>query len=208
MRWPSESFEPPAAWACGSRRICRSSASTTWISPSTRIHPSRPSASPIARRARRRSGSCWRGAASVVRWSRPSTNLPHTLSSADPPHRRRARGRRWPTTGCEDRRYRRRGRLVEGHRTVRARGGGARAAPTTAPATTGPSETTAPTDPGMAPLSGSLTIWHAYGSSGGSAEFRAFSRILEDLKAKYPDLQIEAIEQDFGQLYTNFETES
>ncbi|HLE78998.1 MAG TPA: extracellular solute-binding protein [Candidatus Limnocylindrales bacterium] len=87
-------------------------------------------------------------------------------------------------------------------------GGGASAAPTTAPATTGPSETTAPTDPGMAPLSGSLTIWHAYGSSGGSAEFRAFSRILEDLKAKYPDLQIEAIEQDFGQLYTNFETES
>ena len=86
-------------------------------------------------------------------------------------------------------------------------GGGASTAPSEG-ATAAPEVTAAPTEAGPATLSGSLTIWHAYGSSGGSAEFRAFSRILEDLKAKYPDLTIEAIEQDFGQLYTNFETES
>ncbi|TAL07925.1 MAG: hypothetical protein EPO00_08170, partial [Chloroflexota bacterium] len=59
-------------------------------------------------------------------------------------------------------------------------GGGATTAPTTAPST---GSTPAPTDSGPAPLSGTLTVWHAYGSSGGSAEFRAFTRILEDLKA-------------------------
>ncbi len=86
-------------------------------------------------------------------------------------------------------------------------GGGASTAPEPE-VTAAPVTTAAPVDTGPAPLAGSLTIWHAYGSSGGSAEFRAFSRILEDIKAKYPDLAIEAIEQDFGTLYSNFETES
>jgi len=86
-------------------------------------------------------------------------------------------------------------------------GGGASTAPSAA-ATTAPEVTATPTEAGPAPLSGTLTVWHAYGSSGGSAEFRAFSRILEDLKAEYPDLTINAIQQDFSTLYSNFETES
>jgi arabinogalactan oligomer/maltooligosaccharide transport system substrate-binding protein len=57
-------------------------------------------------------------------------------------------------------------------------------------------------------LSGKITVWHAYGSSGGSAEFRAFSRILEDMKLAYPDLEIEAIEVPFSDIYKNFEAES
>ncbi|MEO8207443.1 MAG: extracellular solute-binding protein [Chloroflexota bacterium] len=84
-------------------------------------------------------------------------------------------------------------------------GGGATSAPSSA-ATNAP--TTAPTDSGPTPLSGSLTVWHSYGSSGGSAEFRAFSRILDDLKAKYPDLTVNAIEIKFDDLYKNFEAES
>ncbi len=84
-------------------------------------------------------------------------------------------------------------------------GGGASTAPSTAPST---GSSPAPTDSGPVPLTGALTVWHAYGSSGGSAEFRAFSRILEDLKAKYPDLTIDAVEVKFDDLYKNFEAES
>ncbi len=84
-------------------------------------------------------------------------------------------------------------------------GGGASTAPTAAPTTASQAPSVAPT---AATLSGSLTIWHSYGSSGGSAEFRALSRILEDMKAKYPGLEIKAVQQDFAKLYSNFETES
>lgn len=78
------------------------------------------------------------------------------------------------------------------------------AAPSVAPSVA-PSESAAPT---TATLSGKLTIWHAYGSSGGNAEFKAFSRLLEKLKAANPDLQIEALDVPFDQLYKKFETES
>lgn len=84
-------------------------------------------------------------------------------------------------------------------------GGSSTPAPSVAPSA---APTAAPTESGPAPLSGTLTVWHAYGSSGGSAEFRAFTRILDDLKAKYPDLTIDAIEVKFDDLYKNFETES
>jgi len=78
------------------------------------------------------------------------------------------------------------------------------AAPSVAPSVA-PSESAAPT---TATLSGKLTIWHAYGSSGGNAEFKAFSRLLEKLKAANPDLQVEALDVPFDQLYKKFETES
>ncbi len=84
-------------------------------------------------------------------------------------------------------------------------GSGASPAPSIGPST---EPTVTPTEAGPVALSGTLTVWHAYGSSGGSAEFRAFSRVLEDLKAKYPDLTIDAIEIKFDDLYKNFETES
>lgn len=76
----------------------------------------------------------------------------------------------------------------------------------TAPATTAPSgepATEAPTT-----LSGELTIWHAYGSSGGNAEFKAFSRIVEGIQAANPDLVLNILEVPFADIYKKFETES
>ena len=80
------------------------------------------------------------------------------------------------------------------------------AAPSTAaseaPASTAP-ESAAPTS-----LTGDLTLWHAYGSSGGNAEFKAFSRILETVKAANPGLNLTVLEVPFADLYKKFETES
>jgi arabinogalactan oligomer / maltooligosaccharide transport system substrate-binding protein len=62
-----------------------------------------------------------------------------------------------------------------------------------------------------AALSGKLTVWHSYGSSGGgaeSAEVKALNQILAALKTKYPDLTIDAINVKFDDLYKNFENES
>ncbi len=80
------------------------------------------------------------------------------------------------------------------------------AAPTTAP-TTAP-ESTAPESQAPATLSGSLTIWHAYGSSGGNAEFKAFTRIAEGIQAANPDLKLTILEVPFADIYKKFETES
>src|SRR3970040_1195268 len=71
------------------------------------------------------------------------------------------------------------------------------AAPTVAPTAAPPG---GPTEP--ATLSGALTIWHAYGSSGGRAEFNAFSRILEKVQAANPGLTITAVEQPLRHLFT------
>jgi arabinogalactan oligomer/maltooligosaccharide transport system substrate-binding protein len=58
-----------------------------------------------------------------------------------------------------------------------------------------------------APLTGKLTIWHAYGSSGGNAEFTAFSKIVDNLKAANPGLTVELLEVPFGDMFTKFKTE-
>lgn len=71
-----------------------------------------------------------------------------------------------------------------------------------APASTAP-ESLAP-----AGLAGDLTLWHAYGSSGGNAEFKAFTRILEGVKAANPGLNLTVLEVPFADLYKKFETES
>jgi arabinogalactan oligomer/maltooligosaccharide transport system substrate-binding protein len=70
-----------------------------------------------------------------------------------------------------------------------------------------PAASTAPSE-SMGTLSGSLTIWHAYGSSGGNAEFKAFSRITEAIQKANPDLKLTILEVPFDQLYKKFETES
>jgi arabinogalactan oligomer/maltooligosaccharide transport system substrate-binding protein len=61
----------------------------------------------------------------------------------------------------------------------------------------------------MAPLSGTLTIWHAYGSSGGNAEFNAFTQILEMVEENNPDLDLTSnlLEVPFGEMFGKFETE-
>ncbi len=84
-------------------------------------------------------------------------------------------------------------------------GGGASTAPTSAP-TSAP--VGAPTDAPPTGLTGALTIWHAYGSSGGAAEFKAFQQILADIKAANPGLFISPVEVPFDNLYRNFEAES
>jgi arabinogalactan oligomer / maltooligosaccharide transport system substrate-binding protein len=65
------------------------------------------------------------------------------------------------------------------------------------------------TEPSAAALSGTLTIWHAYGSSGGNAEFNAFTQILEQVEAANPDLDLTSnlLEVPFGEMFSKFETE-
>jgi arabinogalactan oligomer/maltooligosaccharide transport system substrate-binding protein len=58
-----------------------------------------------------------------------------------------------------------------------------------------------------AALSGKLVIWHAYGSSGGNAEFTAFSKIVDNLKAANAGLDVELLEVPFGDMFKKFETE-
>lgn len=77
---------------------------------------------------------------------------------------------------------------------------GASTAPSAAPSDAGPSL--------PAQLSGDLTIWHAYGSSGGNAEFKAFSRIIEGIEALNPDLNLTVLEVPFSDIFKKFETES
>lgn len=83
------------------------------------------------------------------------------------------------------------------------------ATPTAAPVTqapTGPAVTTAPAgSPTAAPLSGSLTIWTAYGS-GGSAEGTAMDAVLAKAKTAFPGLTVNRVEVPFSDLFTKVET--
>jgi len=80
------------------------------------------------------------------------------------------------------------------------------AGPTAAPATPGP-ETPAPS---VAPagLSGTASAWHSYGSSGGGAEFKAWTRIHEAISAANPDLKLDSLDVPFDQIFKKFEAES
>lgn len=75
-----------------------------------------------------------------------------------------------------------------------------------APASPGASAPASPSAP--ATLEGKLTVWHAYGSAGGSAEFRAFERIRQTVVAANPGLTIEALDVPFNDIFKKFETES
>jgi arabinogalactan oligomer/maltooligosaccharide transport system substrate-binding protein len=88
--------------------------------------------------------------------------------------------------------------------------GTASTAPSEAPASAAPTEAAsgAPESQAPATLSGALTLWHSYGSSGGNAEFKAFSRIVEGIQAANPELDLTILEVPFSDLYTKFETES
>ena len=83
------------------------------------------------------------------------------------------------------------------------------ASPTPAPATTAPAtpgaETPAPT---AATLTGAVTAWHSYGSSGGGAEFKAWTRISEAISAANPGLKLDSLDVPFAQIFTKFEAES
>lgn len=73
--------------------------------------------------------------------------------------------------------------------------------------------TAEPSEGGTGPmtLEGHITLWHSYGSSGGgaeSAEVQALNQILAGLATTYPDLEIEAINVPFSDIFNNFRNES
>lgn len=73
-----------------------------------------------------------------------------------------------------------------------------------APSAAAPS-TAASTAPGGSPLSGTLTIWEAYGASG-VAEKDAFDQILSNVLAANPGLKVTDVDVPFNNLFTKFET--
>jgi len=84
------------------------------------------------------------------------------------------------------------------------------AACSTAPSPTPTAAT--PTTPASTPtppptLSGTLTIWEAYGASG-NAEKDAFDKIVAAVKAANPGLTITVTDVPFNNLFTNFETQA
>jgi arabinogalactan oligomer/maltooligosaccharide transport system substrate-binding protein len=90
---------------------------------------------------------------------------------------------------------------------VAACSSGGTASPTGAAPSAAGSSAAAPSGSSAAALSGTLTIWHAYDSSGGNAEFKAFSQIVDNLKAANPGLTVNLLAVPFGDLFKKFETE-
>ncbi len=83
---------------------------------------------------------------------------------------------------------------------------GASASPSTASAA--PSTVaSAGASPSAAALSGTITIWEAYGASG-SAEKDAFDKIVANVKTANPGLTVNVLDVPFNQLFNKFETEA
>jgi arabinogalactan oligomer/maltooligosaccharide transport system substrate-binding protein len=70
---------------------------------------------------------------------------------------------------------------------------------------------TAPSNPAPAGiptgLSGSLTVWEAYGASG-SAERNAFCEMVANVKAANPDLTVDVLDYPFNNLFSTFELQA
>jgi arabinogalactan oligomer/maltooligosaccharide transport system substrate-binding protein len=65
----------------------------------------------------------------------------------------------------------------------------------------------ASTEPSAAAtLSGTLTLWHSYGSGGG--EGTAFNKILDKVRAANPDLTVNVVEQPFADIFTKWRTDT
>jgi maltose-binding protein MalE len=79
-------------------------------------------------------------------------------------------------------------------------------APVTPAPTLAPNATPAPATPVATPtLSGSLTIWDAYASGGGS-EGAAMEAVLAKAKTTFPNLKINEVVVPFSDIYTKVET--
>jgi arabinogalactan oligomer / maltooligosaccharide transport system substrate-binding protein len=78
-------------------------------------------------------------------------------------------------------------------------------APSTA-ASEAPS-TAASMAPSAAPLTGSITVWEAYGASG-SAEKTAFDAAVKNVMTANPGLTVTVLDVPFANLFTKFETEA
>ncbi|MET1232427.1 MAG: extracellular solute-binding protein, partial [Candidatus Limnocylindrales bacterium] len=84
---------------------------------------------------------------------------------------------------------------------------GSSTAPSSEPAA--PSATTATGEsPAPAGLTGNLTVWETYGSSGGNAEFAAFTQALDAVQAANPGLTVSYVEVPFGQVFDKFKLEA
>jgi arabinogalactan oligomer / maltooligosaccharide transport system substrate-binding protein len=77
----------------------------------------------------------------------------------------------------------------------------------TVPATTAPSAATSVAPATPAPLTGTLTIWEAYGASG-TTEKDAFDKIVASVKSANPGLTVTVTDVPFANLFTNFETQA
>jgi arabinogalactan oligomer / maltooligosaccharide transport system substrate-binding protein len=82
-------------------------------------------------------------------------------------------------------------------------GGGAASNP---PASTGTGTESGATA-SAAPLTGTLTIWEAYGASG-TSEKDAFDKIVANVKAANPGLTVNVTDVPFNNLFSNFETQA
>jgi arabinogalactan oligomer/maltooligosaccharide transport system substrate-binding protein len=82
---------------------------------------------------------------------------------------------------------------------------------TTAPSAAGSAAPSTATESGApstaAALSGTLTIWEAYGASGG-AEKAAFDKIVGNIKTANPGLTVTVTDVPFNNLFQNFETQA
>jgi arabinogalactan oligomer/maltooligosaccharide transport system substrate-binding protein len=76
-----------------------------------------------------------------------------------------------------------------------------------APSAAAPSEQASAAAPTAAPLTGTITIWEAYGASG-SAEKDAFDTIVANVKAANPGLNVTVLDVPFNNLFTKFETDA
>jgi len=83
---------------------------------------------------------------------------------------------------------------------------GSTAPGSTAPESTAP-ESTAPESAAPAGLSGSLTIWHSYGSGAGT-EATALKTVTDKIQAANPDLKLTIQDIKFDDLFKKFELES
>ncbi len=85
----------------------------------------------------------------------------------------------------------------------------ASAAPATpAPASVAPASVApASVAPSTAPLTGTLTIWEAYGASG-TSELPAFKQMVQNVMTANPGLTVNVLDVPFNQLFNKFETEA
>lgn len=91
--------------------------------------------------------------------------------------------------------------------------GGATTAPATAAPTTAAASTAPQGTPAAATLKGKITIWHSYASSGGgaeSAEVQALNKLIANVKAANPELDVESVFVTFDNstIFNNFKNES
>jgi arabinogalactan oligomer/maltooligosaccharide transport system substrate-binding protein len=62
--------------------------------------------------------------------------------------------------------------------------------------------------PSASGLEGEVTLYHAYGSSGGSAEGTAFAAQLAKFEKEFPKIKISAVEVPFNEIFSKFKTEA